>query len=524
MRSYVGVTVGPIFDTINDASSPAALWFASNLFSDLTRRICKGVSEEASFSEVRIYSPYYAFDIDLSDGVGKFHDRVIFSAECFSKEKMDVLLDTVKAETIDVFPEEFKGEAEKEFLKEYLQIHYVVRSEEQIGNANCVHVLSPYLDALELMKSFPKDDSCNPIQKLFMGEKGHRNEYIKKSPLFQRVTAGGQLKGSGDSIRTIGEIASNSEVKDDKTPLGLKHKHYYAVVSADGDNMGSFLEGLSDDQITEFSRTCLAYDKAASDLIGAYGGMTIYAGGDDLLFLAPIMTDESNVFELCTKIRTQFNTQITSNTTFCNMGKIPTVSFGISIQYKKFPLYEALESSRDLLSLAKSDGGKKKDDYRKNNMMIELQKHSGQSISLLVSDESSKVLQEILSIGNNASNDAELIHSVLYTLDTFSSLVSVLNNEVRRNAENLTPERYRQYVTAWENFFDNAGQQSAKGYIDEICAKYYDNMVIKESGISVPSYGLTESDKQENVDESLRALLYLLKLKHFLAEKEGDRQ
>ena len=38
-KKYIGITIGPIFDTIQDASSPAAMWFTSFLFSDLTRRI-----------------------------------------------------------------------------------------------------------------------------------------------------------------------------------------------------------------------------------------------------------------------------------------------------------------------------------------------------------------------------------------------------------------------------------------------------------------------------------------------------
>lgn len=35
-KKYIGITVGPIFDTIQDASTPAAMWFTSFLFSDLT--------------------------------------------------------------------------------------------------------------------------------------------------------------------------------------------------------------------------------------------------------------------------------------------------------------------------------------------------------------------------------------------------------------------------------------------------------------------------------------------------------
>ena len=40
-RKYIGITIGPILQTLEEAGTPAALWFASSYFSDLTRRICQ---------------------------------------------------------------------------------------------------------------------------------------------------------------------------------------------------------------------------------------------------------------------------------------------------------------------------------------------------------------------------------------------------------------------------------------------------------------------------------------------------
>lgn len=40
MSRYVGITIGPILDTICETTKPAGLWFASSLFSDITRRLC----------------------------------------------------------------------------------------------------------------------------------------------------------------------------------------------------------------------------------------------------------------------------------------------------------------------------------------------------------------------------------------------------------------------------------------------------------------------------------------------------
>ena len=71
-----------------DARTPAALWFASNLFSDITQRICAAIGGENGFPDIKIYSPYYAEDIKVDDGVGKFHDRIIFSTSEFDQNKM----------------------------------------------------------------------------------------------------------------------------------------------------------------------------------------------------------------------------------------------------------------------------------------------------------------------------------------------------------------------------------------------------------------------------------------------------
>lgn len=491
-KSYIGITLGPIFDTICDASSPAALWFASNLFSDLTKRICAAISMDES---AVIYSPYYAEEEGEWDGVGKYHDRIIFSTEQYSAEKLKDIIRKCKKDTVELLPNTVNKEEAVAFFETYLQIHYVVKSENELGNANCILELSPYLDALELMKTFPKDDKSNPLGQLFAGAEENRNKYIKESPLYNRVNeANHQMKNNHKNrIWTIEEIASHKNAITEP----LKRKHYYAVVSADGDNMGKFLQKITNDQVTKFSELCLQYDTTAAGLVGAYGGMTIYAGGDDLLFLAPVMTAEKNVFALCQEIQQSFNEIVRSCEDFQKDDiPVPTISFGISIQYAKYPLYEALEYARELLAEAKSG--------QKNAMCIGVQKHSGQSIRITVPNSKyEEILKELITIEKNkdTNEEDELIHSVLYILGMFSESIKVLDKKVIE--DNLNYERYQH---AWGNFFDNAGQQKAKTYIEKICKLYYDKIL------------------KANYKDSLETLIYLLRLKHFLVEKEGERE
>lgn len=109
-------------------------------------------------------------------------------------------------------------------------------------------------------------------------------------------------KDSGKSIRDIQEIAEGRPEGD----MDAKYLKYYAVVYADADGMGKFLQELSRKDTCEadtklFSERCLSYDVKAAEVINDYGGMAIYAGGDDLLFLAPLKS-RGKTFLACVKI------------------------------------------------------------------------------------------------------------------------------------------------------------------------------------------------------------------------------
>lgn len=499
MSKYIGITIGPIGDTLSEASTPAALWFASSMFSDITRRLCREITEEKSFTNLQIYSPYYSESICSDDGVGKFHDRIIFSVDSYDKETFMSIIAKVKRETAAGFKIEDMTAGMEAFLEQYLQIHYVIVDEERMQGQNCILALSPYLDVLELMKTFPENHADNPIRALFQGEKNNRNKYIKESRLFKTVKGEmNQLKKSKDAVWTIEDIACDHG----NIIENVKKKRYFAVVQADGDSMGTFLNQLEDSKVAEFSRTCLDYAESAAKLIGEYGGMTIYAGGDDLLFLAPVENSAGEtVFSLCHKIQKLFRDRLREKDSLKDFQNIPTISFGVSIQYVKHPLYEALNHARELLAQAKrgitvQDGRKEK-----NNMAVELQKHSGQSLFMQVSNDSFPAFEEILKIQGKYEQE-ETVTSVIYTLETFRPLISVMNREAREGRMNQEA-----YQTAWMNLFDNEEQRLAEEYLKEICQVYYQNWVV----------GQTKIESAE--ESSLTTLLYILRLKKFLIEK-----
>ena len=549
MIYYTGVTIGPIFDTISNATIPAALWFASYLFSDLCGRLCKGVSE---IPGAVILSPFYN-GAEENDGVGKYHDRIVFYTDYFDSksaldEKLKTVIQTVITETVDVFPDEaLQASNEKTerysrerfliFLKEYLQIHYVILSEKETDGKNVILALSPYLDALELMKTFPIDSAIDPFRRMFARKdvlKDSGNALIKKSVLFPS-DAGNFLTGKNWNIRSISEIART--VRDSER----KRDYYYAVVSADGDGMGKFLQGLDNEFVGFFSKGCLAYDKKAAEIIANYGGMPIYAGGDDLLFLAPLTgtvkdfsdaeaaeKKDKDIVSLCgalrdlfvNTIRTEFETEFKKAFPEKDMPllEFPTLSFGIAVQFEKFPLYEALEQSRNLLYQAK----KKIYQGKKDNILLELRKHSGKSAALLIHNPDIEAFEELSEAARGENLDSEKPTALLYTLQNFHSVVSVLIANTRKslNAGECPDALKKNFVLSWGNLFDNPGQKISKEYTDGVGDAYFTRLLSENRRVSVPTYAMPG----EFQDNSLRTLVNILIYEKFMREKVSEQE
>jgi CRISPR-associated protein Cmr2 len=167
--------------------------------------------------------------------------------------------------------------------------------------------------------------------------------------------------------------------KEFKTP----HK-YICVVHADGDNVGTIVNSLSSgDEIKRLSSCLLKFGGSACEAIRSFNGLPIYAGGDDLLFIAPVISDnkegaEQTIFDLIEEIDRIFeNSGIKAFKGKNGEGETiePAMSYGISVTYYKYPLNESLDISRELLfKTAKNIKGK-------NAIAWSVQKSSGSIVS-----------------------------------------------------------------------------------------------------------------------------------------------
>ena len=273
---YIAVTIGPIFDTVNLASSPAALWTGSYMFSFLAKTICELLVKEGGIPEENIISPYYTLGTNFPtdcDGVGLYHDRIVFCSDTFTLQEFD----KIKTKAVETLAETFAIDAT--FLKEYVMIYAAVFSD--VGHP--ILETSQYLDGMELARPFANEQNGSELLSVLVGEKYYGNENIKGLPIVKGFRNWQLWKDdSHTALKNLSEIACSV------VNSGMKKHSYYAIVRSDGDRMTKVLEmQAGDGEIRDFSRNCIFYCAEVAKLVRQYGGVAIYSGGDDLLAILP---------------------------------------------------------------------------------------------------------------------------------------------------------------------------------------------------------------------------------------------
>ena len=524
-KYYVGITIGPIIETLNLASRPLSLWCASAMFSWLTEDLCsRAISVGGS-----IISPYYPqgkapseYSV-VSDSVGKYHDRILFSVERDDLDDLEAkvkdMINGSKAALADELVSDELAKASgygnnikalKDAVTDHLQVRYVIGEKDERSDfgINSILKYSPYLDAAELSTVFSTVQTIQPIKTLFEGNSAgndNKDQYEKHNELVKLCFGIGQKRESS-LMKSQGKVRDIESIADSDKDSDRKIFNYYAVVQADGDNIGKLLESfISDEETRAFSKMCLEYTGKAAEMINDFGGMTIYAGGDDLLFISPLQSRTGKtLFELCNDINNVFKETFND----LNCENKPTVSFGISVNYKKYPLYEALKDSLYLLTERSKDVPSGKE---KNRTTVRIRKGSGQSVIFRYANDSIvyKKLIEILGLGQ-AANEASL-HSMLYKTILYRPILSSALKTEKDLAE------------VYKNLFDSEYHGSVETYI----------AAVKDALISFYCYVKSDpdddfalekivSDDKGTIEErAIDLLCAVLRTAKFFMEKRG---
>ncbi len=468
MNKYIGVTIGPIFETINMAATPAALWAASYMFSLISKTVCETLVENG-VPETDIIAPYYKKGDTLlsqNDGIGLFHDRIIFRAG-----KFDIVQFASVRETALEKVGQMMG-IDENYLKEYILL-----SAAEFEAENPLAESKQVLDCLELAVPYVFKEKENPLLSLFMGndtQEGRNGAIRKITENFENF----QLRRTQSAFKKIEDIANIGTGKK-------KHK-YYAIVRSDGDNTNKIIEKLDADMQRSFSKDCLSHCARIAKLVEEFNGVTIYSGGDDLLAILPCESrNGENLFEFARRA----NEMYVEN--FRKYNVKTTLSFGIAVAYYKFMLGELLaESAHLLFDVAKT---------KKNGVAISVRKNSGQTDSIFAAND---CIDRILFLKEMAESNRELAFSLS------------LANEIGKKAVVFKQCHDKESIT---NLFCNLFSSAQNEFWHKNVPELYEKM---QAGLEIKA--ITEKGIVE--DDAVQALVYLLRIINFFTDKGGIAQ
>jgi CRISPR-associated protein Cmr2 len=136
---------------------------------------------------------------------------------------------------------------------------------------------------------------------------------------------------------------------------------YYALLQADGDNMGKMIDNQKEQQQHgDLSKALSTFATRAKEIIKQHDGVPVYVGGDDMLAYLPLHTALD-----CVKELNKAFSQAMRN--FAEDGRHPTLSVGLAIAHHLAPLSDVLDQVRSAEKKAKQVNGK-------NGLVISLRK------------------------------------------------------------------------------------------------------------------------------------------------------
>jgi len=504
--NYLSITIGPIIKTLSMARKPRELWSASYLFSQLMGDLITEISKEAKIISPGIVSNNYTVK------VGLYPDRLFCKEYPGGFESIAEIINTVKvtyANKVGVFADYFK-------------IYALEIEAENDGQA--VDILNKRLDYMELYNPIISDEAEESVRKLIVDKKNKLDSRdVEVDTLAELASV--QLKHiDPKAYETCGVKAKKEEEKtgkdafirtlktEFKDKFKTPHK-YICIVHADGDNIGTIINTLNEGELTELSNRLLEFGQKACGKIKAFGGLPIYAGGDDLLFIAPVVfgkeEEEKTIFDLIDRINNVFQEskvpEIIGEDPETKKKLIPSMSYGISITYYKYPLYEALNMSRELLfDVAKElrENRKEKGTKIKQAIAWTLQKGSGSSVSAAfstsaVEEKLSSAFDKLLT-NISSKTDPNLITAVIHKIKSNEELLKIIMEDekclIRINAFFETTLEY------------NSKKESEQKYLN----------AVKE--LLLTSYLITN-----DIKETVRIVYAMLRTAKFIKGLEDDK-
>lgn len=534
MAKYLAITIGPIDKTLYQARKTRELWAASYVFSALMREL---LNEMKPIGE--LLAPQIA--TRPQKGAGIYPDRCFFKLE--TSVKADTLNSKIQSAVQklgnQLFPKQDRGFNPSEHFRVFAA-ELELKSQ---GDSSIILRLNQMLDALELQDIIPRNDlqlvsilenniltmyrdagldgGKSAVYISFDNGRQHRlpsllelatselnpdpkdedsnyskiltkptNEAVLK---YQREKQGGEKK-AGKHEADAQEKSFQKLKKELGAAVKFRHK-YVCFIKADGDSIGKTIAAIGnhDQTIRDFSELLGKFAAEAVEKILGYGAIPVYAGGDDLLIIAPLQNAVGrHVFNLLEDIESIWHGE-----KFVELGKRhqndfnlrPTLSFGISVAYYKYPMFEALDNMDSLLfSDAKSFTGK-------NALAFRVLKHSGQAFGATIGlgGTGFQNFKEILTASRG--QEAAFLTSVMHKL---TDLKPLLADALQHGGVNFFFKHHfneqdharsdsEKYLTAVKNFCTTAWQEGKLRKATEQAQKENRHPLPEEIEKSTPS-------------------------------------
>ena len=397
----------------------------------------------------------------------------------------------------------------------------------------CLAKFRCHLGKALLDKVFPKGNGGSPVdadplkERRFIEQAEHERrlaypsiQEIASLELFEKH--GEVLRGKLTAKRQKDRDAELSfeEIRNAVPDKTLKPYHkYFAIVQADGDNLGKLAAGIGNP--TRLSAMLFKFAEAAEKLIWERGGLPIYIGGDDILAFMPVFYNGETVIDFVDAAARLYRDVVEGEVkNEKGLDISPTISFGINIAYYKYPLSTALKDAAGLLfGNAKS---------QKDAAAIQLTKHSGSRIgfNLKIHEDEFKKVCELLrwTLAEKRPRvpsdddppdapktiDFKLPGGLRYNLGRFEELLAFLPS----------PERLSAFFV---NNFNEGEHLKFGGGLDEVQSLFAHYLFEKGDTNPVPPEA---PDKREKWEEERRNIVKtafsILKLTRFLTGEEAE--
>ena len=495
---YTGINIGPIVSTISMGRKPREIWAASYMFSFLMECIIREMPED-----VEIISPAILKDKEYT-GVGLYPDRVFLRGDFNVQSVVENALDTFTQLT--------------GVNRDYINVmHVSIEGEDASTDKDSIKRLNQLLDCTELYNHAVDAEARNSVLKLIQKKDdsplfvhGHGSLHFS-IPFLAEIAAGGlvneELKvlcnkyRGKESDKDGDEDDFYKELKSHLKKGYFSYHKYVCIVQADGDNMGKIVSSITADNVKTVSKALLEYGKEACKLIKEYGGLPVYAGGDDLLFIAPVNSKNDTIFGLIDKVDALYKDKVDGAIGAFrpedeNKKPLHTyLSYGLSMSYYKYPLYEAFNDALDQLF------GKAKNVDGKNAVAWCLRKHSGSGFvgSVSKNGEVYSWYKKIMA----CSVEEKVVSAIAHKLKNNENLLGILLNGYRNNKSQSALEN------RLENFYKKTMEDTGNSLYMTLSRSLLCELMVK-------------ADAKTNMNEILENMYGMLRTAKFI-NGEGDK-